>query len=83
VPTSGGYPGSITSIHAAITTLAFEQLVLLVKESVAGRELARTDILELLHQVIDVIVQFDLSRQCQPGHACSSHRIRLCSWPVA
>jgi type IV secretion system protein VirB11 len=55
---NSGHPGSITSIHAASTTLAFEQLVLLVKESVAGRELARTDILELLHQVIDVIVQF-------------------------
>jgi type IV secretion system protein VirB11 len=55
---NSGHPGSITSIHAASCDLAFEQLVLLVKESPAGRELSRQDILHLLHQVIDVIVQF-------------------------
>jgi type IV secretion system protein VirB11 len=55
---NSGHPGSITSIHAASCELAFEQLVLLVKESPGGRELARADILSLLHQVIDVIIQF-------------------------
>jgi hypothetical protein len=32
--------------------------MLLVKESIAGREPARADILQLPHQVIDVVVQF-------------------------
>jgi type IV secretion system protein VirB11 len=46
-----------TSIHAASTAIAFEQLALLVKESTAGRDLPRTDILELLHGAIDVMIQ--------------------------
>jgi type IV secretion system protein VirB11 len=54
---NSGHPGSITSIHGASTTLALEQLVLLVKESTAGRELARTEILALLHSAIDIVIQ--------------------------
>ena len=38
---NSGHPGSITSIHAGSCELAFEQLVLLVKQSPGGRELAR------------------------------------------
>ena len=38
---NSGHPGSITSIHAGSCELAFEQLVLLVKQSAGGRELAR------------------------------------------
>ena len=53
---SSGHPGSITSIHAGSTALAFEQLALLVKESVPGRELAFSDILSLLHGIVDVVV---------------------------
>jgi len=34
---NSGHPGSITSVHAASAELAFEQLVLLVKQSRAGR----------------------------------------------
>ncbi len=41
---NSGHPGSITSIHAASAELAFEQLVLLVKQSRAGQELAREEI---------------------------------------
>ena len=55
---TSGHPGSITSIHAASCELAFKQLVLLVKESIAGRELSRLDIIVLLHRVIDVVIQF-------------------------
>ncbi|HEX4377108.1 MAG TPA: P-type DNA transfer ATPase VirB11 [Steroidobacteraceae bacterium] len=54
-----GHPGSITSIHASSAELAFEQLMLLIKQSEAGRELSRTDIRQLLYQSIDVIIQFD------------------------
>ena len=54
---NSGHPGSITSVHASSARLAFEQLMLLVKESPAGRELAREDIHALLRQTVDVVVQ--------------------------
>ncbi len=55
---NSGHPGSITSIHAASAELAFEQLVLLVKQSRGGQELARTDIKELLYLLVDIVIQF-------------------------
>jgi type IV secretion system protein VirB11 len=54
---NSGHPGSITSVHASSAALAFEQLTLLVKESPAGRELARSDIRALLEELVDVVVQ--------------------------
>ncbi len=60
---NSGHPGSITSVHASSATLAFEQLVLLVKQSPAGRELARQEIRSLLHLLIDVVIQFGRQRQ--------------------
>jgi len=55
---NSGHPGSITSVHAASAELAFEQLVLLVKQSRAGAELARRDIKSLLYMLVDVVIQF-------------------------
>jgi type IV secretion system protein VirB11 len=55
---NSGHPGSITSVHAASAELAFEQLVLLVKQSRAGQELPRADIKELLYLLVDVVIQF-------------------------
>jgi type IV secretion system protein VirB11 len=55
---NSGHPGSITSVHASSAALAFEQLMLLVKQSTAGRELARQEIRALLHLLIDVVIQF-------------------------
>jgi type IV secretion system protein VirB11 len=55
---NSGHPGSITSVHAGSCALAFEQLVLLVKQSAGGRELARRDIKQLLLRLIDVVIQF-------------------------
>jgi type IV secretion system protein VirB11 len=55
---NSGHPGSITSVHAASAELAFEQLVLLVKQNPGGRELARNDIKTLLYLLIDVVIQF-------------------------
>ena len=55
---NSGHPGSITSVHAASAELAFEQLVLLVKQSAGGQELARADIKNLLYLLIDVVIQF-------------------------
>jgi type IV secretion system protein VirB11 len=61
-----GHPGSITSIHASSATMAFEQLVLLIKQNPSGRALARRDIRALLRASIDVVVQFGLDghRRC-------------------
>ena len=59
---NSGHPGSITSIHAGSCELAFEQLVLLVKQSAGGRELARGDIKSLLYLLVDVVIQFGLER---------------------
>ena len=55
---NSGHPGSITSIHAASAELAFEQLVLLVKQNPRGRDLARLDIKRLLYLLIDIVIQF-------------------------
>lgn len=60
---NSGHPGSITSIHAASAELAFEQLVLLVKQSRAGQELARDEIKRLLYLLIDVVVQFGVEHR--------------------
>jgi type IV secretion system protein VirB11 len=59
---NSGHPGSITSVHAASAELAFEQLVLLVKQSRAGAELARRDIKSLLYLLIDIVIQFGVER---------------------
>jgi type IV secretion system protein VirB11 len=59
---NSGHPGSITSVHATTAELAFEQLVLLVKQSAAGRELARCDIRNLLYMLIDEVIHFECRR---------------------
>jgi type IV secretion system protein VirB11 len=59
---NSGHPGSITSVHATSAELAFEQLVLLVKQHQGGRELARSDIKSLLYLLIDVVIQFGVER---------------------
>jgi type IV secretion system protein VirB11 len=58
---NSGHPGSITSIHAASADLAFEQLVLLVKQNEAGREMSREDIRQLLVTLVDVVIQFGVA----------------------
>jgi len=55
---NSGHPGSITSVHAASAELAFEQMVLLVKQSRGGQELARSEIKNLLYLLVDVVIQF-------------------------
>ena len=59
---NSGHPGSITSVHATSAELAFEQLVLLVKQNQGGRDLARSDIKSLLYLLIDVVIQFGVDR---------------------
>jgi len=55
---NSGHPGSITSVHATSPELAFEQLMLLVKESPGGAQMAREDIKQLLYMLVDVVIQF-------------------------
>jgi type IV secretion system protein VirB11 len=59
---NSGHPGSITSVHASSAELAFEQLVLLVKQSRAGCELARADIKSLLYLLVDIVIQCGVVR---------------------
>ena len=59
---NSGHPGSITSVHATSAELAFEQLVLLVKQSPGGRDLARNDIKSLLYLLVDVVIQCGVER---------------------
>jgi len=59
---NSGHPGSITSVHATSAELAFEQLVLLVKQSPGGRDLARSDIKSLLYLLVDVVIQCGVER---------------------
>ncbi|HEX3395656.1 MAG TPA: P-type DNA transfer ATPase VirB11 [Steroidobacteraceae bacterium] len=59
---NSGHPGSITSVHATSAELAFEQLMLLVKQNQGGRELARSDIKSLLYLLIDIVIQFGVER---------------------
>lgn len=54
---NSGHPGSITTVHADSAALAFEQLTLLVREAEGGRDLPREDIRNLLHLMVDVVVQ--------------------------
>ena len=54
---NSGHPGSMTTMHAGSPELAFEQLMLMMKESQAGSSLSRADIKQLLVLCVDVIVQ--------------------------
>jgi type IV secretion system protein VirB11 len=60
---NSGHPGSITSVHAASAELAFEQLMLLVKQSPGAQDLSRADIKQLLYLMVDVVIQFGIERQ--------------------
>lgn len=55
---NSGHPGSITSIHASSARQAFDQLMLYIKESEAGSNLSRLDIIQLLRILIDIVVQY-------------------------
>lgn len=54
---NSGHPGSITTVHANTPKLAFEQLMMLVKQSDGGGDLERSDIKHLLNVLVDVVVQ--------------------------
>lgn len=53
--TATGHDGSLSSVHASSPQVALMRLVHMVK--LTGTNLSRTDILEDLHTVIDIVVQ--------------------------
>ena len=59
---NSGHPGSMTSIHATSAALAFDQLTLLAKESPGGAGLSRDEIRQMLHRLVDVVVQMQDKR---------------------
>lgn len=50
-----GHPGSISTLHADTPKGAYEQLVLMVTQ--AGLGLSRSEILEYIHSVVEVVIQ--------------------------
>lgn len=56
---ASGHPGSITSVHAGSSALAFEQMALMIRETAAGSGLTHTEIHRLLHLVVDIVVQIE------------------------
>lgn len=50
-----GHPGSLSTLHADTPKGAYEQLVLMVTQ--AGLGLSRSEILEYIHSVVEVVVQ--------------------------
>lgn len=79
---NSGHPGSITSVHAASAELAFEQLVLLVKQSPGGRTLDRGDIKHLLYLLIDIVIQCGLEHHRRVIREIWYHPERKCAGSV-
>lgn len=54
---NSGHPGTISTIHSNSAKLAFLRLSLMIKTSPEGAGLLRSDILEMLYMLIDVVIQ--------------------------
>jgi type IV secretion system protein VirB11 len=60
---NSGHPGTITTVHASSSKLAFHRMAMLVKQSPEGGGLDLADIMETLYALVDVVVQMER----QPG----------------
>lgn len=56
---NSGHPGTISTLHANSSKLAFMRLSLMIKASPEGSGISREDILEMLYALIDVVVQME------------------------
>lgn len=56
---NSGHPGTITTLHANTAKLAFMRLSMMIKASPEGSSIDLDDILEMLHALIDVVIQMD------------------------
>ena len=56
---NSGHPGTITSIHATSSKLAFHRLALMIKGSVEGGGIDLADILKSLYALVDVVAQME------------------------
>lgn len=55
-----GHPGSISTVHADNTQSAFERLALMVMQANLG--LKKAEIIEYLHSIIDVVIQWSFNK---------------------
>ncbi len=62
---NSGHPGSMTTMHANSAKLAFEQLILFIKESSSGGNMPTEDIKKLLYMCVDIIVQINNVKGCR------------------
>jgi len=56
---NSGHPGTITTLHANSSKLAFKRLGMMIKTSAEGSGISLPDILEMLYSLIDVVVQME------------------------
>jgi type IV secretion system protein VirB11 len=56
---NSGHPGTITTVHANSSRLAFMRLSYLIKASPEGNSLHRDDIMQTLHALIDIVIHMD------------------------
>lgn len=56
---NSGHPGTITTLHANSSKLAFMRLSLMIKASPEGSGISREDILEMLYALIDCVIQME------------------------
>ena len=68
-----GHTGSMTSVHAASCSAAFKRMAMLVVQSDEGRALPYAEIQNLLHLVIDIVVQ--IGRPTDPGERGGTGRL--------
>lgn len=56
---NSGHPGTITTLHANSSKLAFKRLGMMMKTSKEGSGISLPDILEMLYSLIDVVIQME------------------------
>ena len=56
---NSGHPGTVTTLHANSSKLAFKRLGMMIKTRAEGSGISLPDILEMLYSLIDVVVQME------------------------
>ena len=56
---ASGHPGSLTSVHAGSTRLAFDQIALMARQHGAGMGLTLPQLQALARSVVDIVVHMD------------------------
>lgn len=56
---NSGHPGTISTVHANTSKLAYRRMANMIQSSPEGRGLEQSVVLEMLHALIDVVIQTD------------------------